>query len=127
MKSISPRHIGLYVLLACTLVLGQCSRPRRHPNVQRIQGRGTLLVGTTGDYRPLSFKEENGEYRGFGIDLAGKTAEKLKVKTSFVPTSWPTLTADVMITEVYRDPRNEGRRKPPEPLRKIRTCLRLLI
>jgi cyclohexadienyl dehydratase len=90
------RHIGLYILLACTLLLAQCSRPQKNPTVQRIQGRGTLLVGTTGDYRPLSFKEENGEYWGFGIDLAGKIAEKLKVKTSFVQTSWPTLTADVI-------------------------------
>ena len=90
------RHIGLYILLACTLVLGQCSRPQKNPTVQRIQGRGTLLVGTTGDYRPLCFKEENGEYWGFGIDLAGKIAERLKVKLTFVQTSWPTLTADVI-------------------------------
>lgn len=32
-----------------------------------IVGRGTLIVGTTGDYRPLSFREPDGSYWGFGI------------------------------------------------------------
>ena len=114
------RHIGLYILLACTILLTQCSRPQKNPTVQRIQGRGTLLVGTTGDYRPLSFKEENGEYWGFGIDLAGKIAERLKVNLSFVQTSWPTLVAegqaDVMITEVTEAPwyvQNDNRLAAP--------------
>jgi len=52
-------------------------------------------VGTTGDYRPLSYKESNGDYWGFGIDMAGKIAKKMGVDIEFVQTSWPTLAADV--------------------------------
>lgn len=62
----------------------------------RIRERGTLLVGTTGDYRPLTFVEPDGSYWGFGIEMAEAIAEKLGVDIKFVPTSWPTLTADVL-------------------------------
>jgi cyclohexadienyl dehydratase len=64
--------------------------------VSEITERGTLLVGTTGDYRPLSFCEEDGTYWGFGIEVAQEIARCLGVGTEFVKTSWPTLTADVM-------------------------------
>ena len=65
------------------------------PTVARIQHRGTLLVGTTGDYRPLSFREADDTYWGFGIEVAGEIARRLHVGIQFVPTSWPTLSADV--------------------------------
>ena len=64
--------------------------------VAEIVERGTLLIGTTGDYRPLSFCEEDGTYWGFGIEVAQEIAGRLGVKTAFVKTSWPTLTADVL-------------------------------
>lgn len=64
--------------------------------VAEIARRGTLLVGTTGDYRPLSFCEADGTYWGFGIEVAKEIANYLGVETDFVKTSWPTLTADVL-------------------------------
>jgi len=64
--------------------------------VAEIVQRGTLLVGTTGDYRPLAFCEPDGTYWGFGIEVAGEIAKSLGVDVQFVKTSWPTLTADVL-------------------------------
>lgn len=65
-------------------------------SVATILERGTLLVGTTGDYRPLSFLEPaTGEYWGFGIDVVQEIARYIGVGVSFVKTSWPTLSADV--------------------------------
>lgn len=64
--------------------------------VIRIQDRGRLLVGTTGDYRPLSFLTSDGRYEGFDIEMAEAIATHLGVEAEFVPTSWPSLTADVM-------------------------------
>ena len=68
----------------------------QQPTVHRITERGKLLVGTTGDYRPLSYRETNGNYWGFGIEMAEKIAERIDVGIEFVQTSWPTLTADVL-------------------------------
>ena len=64
--------------------------------VAAILDRGTILFGTTGDYRPLSFCEADGTYWGFGIEVAKEIANKLGVAPEFKKTSWPTLTADVL-------------------------------
>lgn len=65
-------------------------------DINRIQQRGVLLVGTTGDYRPLSFVENDSVYWGFEIDMAAEIARNLGVDVEFVSTSWPTLTDDVL-------------------------------
>ena len=97
----------LWLLAAILIVCGACittcctgsdDNPVveiQQPTVQRITERGTLLVGTTGDYRPLSYRESDGSYWGFGIELAGQIAGRLGVGIEYVQTSWPTLTADV--------------------------------
>ena len=99
---------GLFLLLTlCSAtVLSACSNNANATEqdsitttdgkVAEIVERGTLLVGTTGDYRPLSFRESDGSYWGFGIEIAKEIANELGVKTEFVQTSWPTLTADVL-------------------------------
>ena len=63
--------------------------------VAEIVRRDTILIGTTGDYRPLSFCEQDGTYWGFDIEVAREIARKLGVTPKFTKTSWPTLTADV--------------------------------
>ena len=85
------------ILFNVAIGCGTQKRVSGTPVIDRIQERGTLLVGTTGDYRPLSYKEpETGEYWGFGIDVAGEIAKEIGVSISYVPTSWPTLSADVL-------------------------------
>jgi len=64
--------------------------------VAEILDRGTILFGTTGDYRPLSFCQPDGTYWGFGIEVAKEIASQLGVVPEFKKTSWPTLTADVL-------------------------------
>ena len=66
------------------------------PTIERIKQSGVLLAGTTGDYHPLTFLESDGSYTGFGIEVAEAIAKELGVGIRFVPTSWPTLTADVL-------------------------------
>ena len=94
--------LTLLLTLCSTSILAACTDPDATAEqccgrkVAEITERGTLLVGTTGDYRPLSFREENGTYWGFGIDIAKEIADSLGVGIAFVQTSWPTLTADVL-------------------------------
>ena len=64
--------------------------------VAEIVERGTILIGTTGDYRPLSFCEADGTYWGFGIEVAKEIAKRIGVGVEFRKTSWPTLTSDVL-------------------------------
>lgn len=93
-----------WLLITILLLFGQvsfssCSSDEDAPQttVERIRQRGTIIVGTTGDYRPLSFCEpETGEYWGFGIEMAKEIAAQMNVKIAFAKTSWPTLSADVL-------------------------------
>ncbi len=65
--------------------------------LSEIKKRGVLLVGATGDYRPMSYKEpDTGEYWGFDADLAQDLADSLGVDLQNVPTSWPTLMDDTL-------------------------------
>ena len=90
------------ILYICGLCVITCCNSNeeetaiQQTTVQRITERGKLIVGTTGDYRPLSYREPTGEYWGFGIEIAKKIAERMGVGIEFVGTSWPTLTADVL-------------------------------
>lgn len=84
-------------VLGCGISCRTSTAVSKTPTVDKIQHRGTVLVGTTGDYRPLSYrKQETGEYWGFCLDVAGEIAKAMNVTFSYVPTSWPTLAADVL-------------------------------
>lgn len=92
--------LTIILTLSSTMVLAACegndtTTERELGKVAEIKERGTLLVGTTGDYRPLSFREADGTYWGFCIDIAKEIASRLGVSIEFIQTSWPTLTADV--------------------------------
>ena len=95
--------------LGSTTILASCgniatpAQEESRGKVAEIVERGTLLVGTTGDYRPLSFREPDGTYWGFGIEVAQAIASTLGVRTEFVQTSWPTLTADVLAIPQHFD------------------------
>ena len=96
--------VTVVVTLCNATVLTACSKNEENSTatevivgkkVKEITDRGKLLVGTTGDYRPLSFCEADGNYWGFGIEMAQEIGRTLGVETTFVETSWPTLSADV--------------------------------
>ena len=65
--------------------------------LEAIKSSGTLLVGTTGDYKPMSYlNKETGRYEGFDAEMADSLAKNLGVKVSYVPTTWKTLQADTL-------------------------------
>ena len=63
-------------------------------NLDRILETGVLVVGTTADYRPFTYREQ-GELRGYDIDLARLIAAELQVEIEFRPTSWSRLVPDL--------------------------------
>jgi cyclohexadienyl dehydratase len=60
-----------------------------------ILQRGVIRIGATGDYPPFAKRDSaTGGYSGFDVDLAESLGKALGVPVEFVPTSWPTLSAD---------------------------------
>ena len=101
MKQTKLWMTALILIVFSTATFASCTSDeeqssQQQPTVQRIVGRGKLLVATTGDYRPLSYRERNGDYWGFGIEMAERIARHIGVGVEFVQTSWPTLTDDVL-------------------------------
>ena len=57
--------------------------------------RGTLRVGTTGDYLPFTYLDKTvSAFRGFDVDMAEALGKALGVKIEYVQTAWPQLMKD---------------------------------
>jgi cyclohexadienyl dehydratase len=78
--------------LAVALVLTATSVHAEPPSrLDDIVERGSLRVGTTGDYLPFTFLDNaTQKFRGFDIEMA----EALGVRIEFVQTAWPQLMKD---------------------------------
>ena len=100
MKQLKPFLLIIVLVICGTTGFASCTSDEsvsaEQATIARIKNRGTILIGTTGDYRPLSFCEPDGTYWGFGIEMGREIAVRLGVNVEFVKTSWPTLTADVL-------------------------------
>jgi cyclohexadienyl dehydratase len=55
----------------------------------------TILVGTTGDYPPLTEKTATG-FTGKDIEIITAFAKDKQLNIQFVATSWPTLSNDLL-------------------------------
>jgi len=84
---------SLRPLLACCLLVAAFSAQAQN-RLDEVLARGVVRVGTTGDYKPFSFRPEGGEFVGLDVELAGDLAKALGTKLEVVPTSWPTLMKD---------------------------------
>lgn len=64
--------------------------------LQTILERGTLRVGTTGDFNPMSIRDAaTNTYRGFDIEAMEQLAKDMGVKIEWVPAEWATLVAGI--------------------------------
>ena len=63
-----------------------------------IRAAGVLRVGTTGDYKPFSYRiaspDAADRYIGLDIDMAPSLAQALGVRLELVAKSWPALLQD---------------------------------
>ena len=89
-------HVGAASLLLLVLALGATAQAQTISRLDLMVQRGTLRVGTTGDFKPFSYlNPATNEYEGHDIDAAKLLAESLGVKVEFVKTTWPTLLRDL--------------------------------
>ncbi len=63
--------------------------------LDQIIARGSILVGTTGDYKPFTYlNPETKQFEGIDIDMANELGNALGVEVKFIQTSWSTLMQD---------------------------------
>lgn len=64
--------------------------------LQTILARGTIRVGTTGDFNPFSFKDPaSGQYQGYDVEVVEKLAADMGVEVEWVATDWANLVSGV--------------------------------
>jgi len=79
----------LAALLLLTAVPAQAGEA-----LDAIRAGGVLRVGTTGDYKPFTFRQPDGSYTGADIVMARHLAGALNVRLEIVPTVWASLLPD---------------------------------
>ncbi|MCG8480295.1 MAG: transporter substrate-binding domain-containing protein, partial [Spirochaetales bacterium] len=99
MSGIRTRRLGLILLVA--IATAACSAPAgdsraasveaagRSSAIDRILESGTLRVGTTGDWQPMTYLDpETDAYEGYYIDIIRDLAADMGVEIEWVPTTW---------------------------------------
>lgn len=114
-------------LLAALLTVGASAE---EDLLQRIQSRGTIIVGLEGDWAPWSFVDENDELMGFDVEVARAIAEKLGVEAEIIPGEWDGLFAgmdagryDMVVNGVEVTPERTEKYDFSDPYAYIRTAL----
>ena len=90
MKSIATAAVVAMSLMASGAAYAQSA-------LQDILSSGTLKVGTTGDWNPMTMKDTaTNSYTGYHIDVMTEMAKDLGVEVEFVATDWKTLVNGVV-------------------------------
>ncbi|SFK47712.1 amino acid ABC transporter substrate-binding protein, PAAT family [Lachnospiraceae bacterium KH1T2] len=58
-------------------------------------GAGTLTVGFDQDFPPMGYKDDNGDFVGFDLDLAAETAKRLGLEIVYQPIAWDSKDAEL--------------------------------
>ncbi len=84
--------VFVLALAAALVLLPTASMAQTKSKLNQILERGTLRVGTTGDFNPMSMKDTaTNTLTGFDIEAMTQLATDMGVKIEFVPAEWATL------------------------------------
>lgn len=81
----------ILLLFLMIFILCGCSKPQKEPVVNTLDDitkRGEVVIGIKTDAYPFGFKDKNGKFAGYDVDLAnmiGQEIFKKKGKVKFVP------------------------------------------
>jgi len=84
MKKRSNFLIVAIIMLGLTTMLSSCGQAEKKTATDRIKETGELVVATSGNQFPFSFKDTDGVLKGIDIELANLLAKDMGVKARFV-------------------------------------------
>ncbi|WP_099203089.1 amino acid ABC transporter substrate-binding protein [Miniphocaeibacter massiliensis] len=90
---------GLFLLLALSILLVGCKS--KEENKATETGEKTkevtdkLIIGFDPNFPPMGFKDTDGSYTGFDLELAEKVAEKLNMEIELQPIDWGSKDAEL--------------------------------
>jgi cyclohexadienyl dehydratase len=93
--------IRLATIAALIVMLTSCGSTAPPATMQQAGGlpaiaqRGAVRVCSTGDYRPFTYRDPQGNWSGLDIEMARDMAARLGVRLDLVPTTWANLVNDL--------------------------------
>ena len=93
MRATMGRWVVVWVLAALALC-APLAGADAGAALDALKARGELRVGTTGDYKPFTFKDADGSRWGADVAMAEDLAKTMGVKLVLVPTIWGQLLPD---------------------------------
>jgi len=86
-------NIGVTLLLAVVSFAITSSNALASQTLDRINATGTLVVATDPAWPPFSWRDANGAWFGFDVDVGTEMAKRLGLKASFSDPAWDQLVA----------------------------------
>jgi cyclohexadienyl dehydratase len=88
--------LGLGLAAAAATSAPAAAQSAGKSRLAQILERGTMRIGTTGDFNPMSFRDPgSNEYKGFDIEAMTQFAADTGVKIEWVVAEWATLVAGI--------------------------------
>lgn len=75
--------VSLAVVIVVSFSFAACSFKKTDPFLRDVENRGKLIIGTFPEFKPFTFKNEEGVYSGYDIDLMKMVADKLELEIEF--------------------------------------------
>lgn len=92
MKTISKFWI---VLLLVALTLSACGAKEPANKLEAIKSAGKIVVGTSADYAPFEYKDEQDNFVGFDMDLIREIGKRMGVEVEIQDMAFDSLVAAV--------------------------------
>lgn len=94
------KKILLTVILTLSLFLVACNKDKGNETkatdgAAKEASENTLIVGFDSSFPPMGFKDTDGDYTGFDIELAKEVAKKLNMEIKLQPIDWPSKDAEL--------------------------------
>ena len=83
------------IVLLLVLVLAACQQGGDDSHLAEIQGAGKMVVGTSADYPPFEYVNENGEFAGFDMDLIQEIGRRMDLEVEIQDMPFDSLLAAV--------------------------------
>lgn len=83
------------VILALAIALGACGPQEPANHLEAIQQEGKMVVGTSADYPPFEFVDEDNNLAGYDIDLINEIGDRMGVEVEIKDMPFDSLLAAV--------------------------------
>lgn len=92
MKNIAKIAI---LFLVAAMLLTACGQQAPANKLEEITTKGKIIVGTSADYAPFEYKDENDNFAGFDMDLIREIGKRMGVEVEIQDMAFDTLIAAV--------------------------------